>query len=102
MPVVPMFHAMAWGLPYASVMGGANLVMPGPGMTPVALLDLMETERVTITAGVPTIWMGMLPLLAGRDLSACATVICGGSAVPKSLSEGWRGRSGCRSPRPGA
>jgi len=90
MPVVPMFHAMAWGLPYAAVMGGASLVLPGPGMTPAALLNLLETERVTITAGVPTIWMGMLPLLAGRDLSALRSVICGGSAVPKALSEGWR------------
>jgi fatty-acyl-CoA synthase len=90
MPVVPMFHAMAWGLPYASVMAGASMVMPGPGMTPAALLDLLETERVTVTAGVPTIWMGMLPLLAGRDLSALRAVICGGSAVPKVLSEGWR------------
>ena len=72
LPVVPMFHAMAWGLPYACVMAGANLVMPGPGMTPAALLDLLESERVTITAGVPTIWMGMLPLLDGRDLSVAA------------------------------
>ncbi|HST47191.1 long-chain fatty acid--CoA ligase [Jatrophihabitans sp.] len=90
MPVVPMFHAMAWGLPYAAVMAGAGLVMPGPGMTPAALVDLLEAERVTVTAGVPTIWMGMLPLLAGRDLSALRSVICGGSAVPKALSEGWR------------
>jgi fatty-acyl-CoA synthase len=94
MPVVPMFHAMAWGLPYASVMAGANLVMPGPGMTPAALLDLLEAERVTLTAGVPTIWMGMLPLLAGRDLSCLRSVICGGSAVPKALSEGWRAAIG--------
>lgn len=90
MPVVPMFHAMAWGLPYASVMAGGSLVMPGPGMTPAALLNLIESERVSITAGVPTIWMGMLPLLEGRDLSALRLVICGGSAVPKVLSEGWR------------
>ena len=94
MPVVPMFHAMAWGLPYAAMMGGAELVMPGPDLTPGGLLDLLESERVTITAGVPTIWMGMLPLLAGRDLSALRTVICGGSAVPKSLSEGWRAAIG--------
>jgi fatty-acyl-CoA synthase len=91
---VPMFHAMAWGLPYAVVMAGGNLVMPGPGMTPAALLDLLERERVTLTAGVPTIWMGMLPLLAGRRLPALRTVICGGSAVPKALSEGWRAAIG--------
>ncbi|MGI8664745.1 MAG: long-chain fatty acid--CoA ligase [Jatrophihabitans sp.] len=90
LPVVPMFHAMAWGLPYACVMAGASLVMPGPGMTPPALLDLLESERVTLTAGVPTIWMGMLPLLEGRDLSSLRRVVAGGSAVPKALSEGWR------------
>jgi fatty-acyl-CoA synthase len=93
-PVVPMFHAMAWGLPYASVMAGASMVMPGPGMSPAALLDLMEAERVTVTAGVPTIWMGILPLLAGRDLSSVRRVICGGSAVPKVLSESWRRATG--------
>ncbi|HTZ45542.1 MAG TPA: long-chain fatty acid--CoA ligase [Jatrophihabitans sp.] len=90
LPVVPMFHAMAWGLPYACVMSGSNLVMPGPGMRPDALLDLLESEKVTITAGVPTIWMGMLPLLKGHDLSRLRRIICGGSAVPRSLSEGWR------------
>ena len=90
LPVVPMFHAMAWGLPYACVMAGTNLVMPGPGMSPAALLDLLESEQVTLTAGVPTIWMGMLPLLEGRDLSRVRRIICGGSAVPKALSEAWR------------
>jgi fatty-acyl-CoA synthase len=90
LPVVPMFHAMAWGLPYACVMAGAGMVMPGPGMAPNQLLDLLESERVTLTAGVPTIWMGMLPLLAGRDLSRLRRIICGGSAVPKALSEAWR------------
>jgi len=94
MPVVPMFHAMAWGLPYACVMAGANVVMPGPQMTPAALLDALESERVTLTAGVPTIWMGMLPLLPGRDLSSLRSIVCGGSAVPKALSEGWRAAIG--------
>jgi fatty-acyl-CoA synthase len=94
LPVVPMFHAMAWGLPYAAVMAGASLAMPGPGMAPAALVSLLESERVTLAAGVPTIWMGMLPLLGGRDLSALRTVICGGSAVPKALSEGWRAAIG--------
>jgi fatty-acyl-CoA synthase len=92
--VVPMFHANAWGLPYAAVMAGANIVMPGPDLAPASLLDLLESEKVTVTAGVPTIWMGMLPLLSGRDLSALRIVICGGSAVPRSLSEGWRAAIG--------
>jgi fatty-acyl-CoA synthase len=94
LPVVPMFHAMAWGLPYASVMAGSNIVFPGPGMAPAQLLDVLEREQVTVTAGVPTIWMGMLPLLAGRDLSHLRRIICGGSAVPRALSEGWRAAIG--------
>jgi fatty-acyl-CoA synthase len=94
MPVVPMFHANAWGLPYGAVMAGARLALPGQDMSPAGLVDLLESERVTLTAGVPTIWMGMLPLLEGRDLSALRRVICGGSAVPKALSEGWRNAIG--------
>ncbi|MFL6161298.1 MAG: long-chain fatty acid--CoA ligase [Jatrophihabitantaceae bacterium] len=94
LPVVPMFHAMAWGLPYACVMAGASMVLPGPGMAPNLLLDLLESEQVTLTAGVPTIWMGMLPLLPGRELSRLRRIICGGSAVPKALSEGWRAAIG--------
>jgi fatty-acyl-CoA synthase len=90
LPVVPMFHANAWGLPYAAVMAGASIVMPGPDLAPASLLNLLESEKVTVTAGVPTIWMGMLPLLPSRDLSALRVVVCGGSAVPKALSEGWR------------
>ena len=90
LPIVPMFHAMAWGIPYGCVMAGANLVLPGPGMTAGALIEQMESERVTVAAGVPTIWMGIQPLLPGRDLSAVRSIICGGSAVPRSLSEAYR------------
>ncbi len=94
LPVVPMFHANAWGLPYACMMTGASMVMPGPDLSPGAIMDLLEGERVTVTGGVPTIWMGMLPLVDGRDLSALRLIICGGSAVPKSLSEAYRERMG--------
>ncbi|MEO6884763.1 MAG: long-chain fatty acid--CoA ligase, partial [Jatrophihabitantaceae bacterium] len=94
LPVVPMFHANAWGLPYACLLGGASMVMPGPDLAPASLLALMESEEVTIAAGVPTIWMGMVPLLESHDLSHLRTVICGGSAVPKSLSEAWRVKAG--------
>ncbi|HET6877864.1 MAG TPA: long-chain fatty acid--CoA ligase [Jatrophihabitans sp.] len=94
LPVVPMFHANAWGLPYAAGMAGASLIMPGPDLSPAAVLELLETERVSVTGGVPTIWMGMLPLIEGRDLSALRAVLCGGSAVPRSLSEAWRERIG--------
>jgi fatty-acyl-CoA synthase len=90
LPVVPMFHANAWGLPYTAMMAGASLIMPGPDLSPQGLVEQLEAEQVTVTAGVPTIWMGMVPLLAGRDLSHLRTIICGGSAVPRSLSEAWR------------
>ena len=93
-PIVPMFHAMAWGIPYAAVMAGAALVLPGPDLSPAGLLDQIEAERVTFTAGVPTIWMGMLDLLEGRDLSHLKQVMGGGSSVPRSLSEAWRQRIG--------
>jgi fatty-acyl-CoA synthase len=88
--VVPMFHANAWGLPYGALLAGASVVFPGPDMTPEAVLAMLERHRVTVTAGVPTIWMGALPLLGKFDLSALRTIICGGSAVPRSLSEGYR------------
>jgi fatty-acyl-CoA synthase len=94
MPVVPMFHANAWGLCQAAVMAGASLAMPGPNMQPKALAELMESEKVTLAAGVPTIWMGVLPELKGRDLSSLREVLCGGSAVPRSLSEAYREQIG--------
>jgi fatty-acyl-CoA synthase len=94
LPVVPMFHANAWGLAHAAVAVGANLVMPGPNMAPKPLADLIESERVTVAAGVPTIWMGVLPELKGRDLSALRAIPCGGSAVPKALSEAYREQTG--------
>jgi fatty-acyl-CoA synthase len=94
LPVVPMFHANAWGLAHAAVASGASLVMPGPDLSPPALAKLIEDERITIAAGVPTIWMGVLPELQGRDTSALRAIPCGGSAVPKALSEGYRAQTG--------
>ena len=94
LPVVPMFHANAWGLAHAGVAAGSTLVMPGPNMVPAALAGLIESERVTLAAGVPTIWMGVLPELAGRDTSALRVIPCGGSAVPKALSEAYRAQVG--------
>ncbi|HEY6887227.1 MAG TPA: long-chain fatty acid--CoA ligase [Solirubrobacter sp.] len=94
MPVVPMFHANAWGLCQAAVMAGSSLAMPGANMQPKAIAWLMEAEKVTLAAGVPTIWMGVLPELEGRDLSALREILCGGSAVPKSLSEAYREKIG--------
>ncbi len=94
LPVVPMFHANAWGLAHAAVASGATLVMPGPDLSGKAIADLIVNERVTIAAGVPTIWMGVLPELKGRDASSLRTIPCGGSAVPRALSEAYREQLG--------
>ena len=94
LPVVPMFHANAWGLAHAAVACGADLIMPGPDLSPKGLATLIESERVTLAAGVPTIWMGVLPELEGRDTSALRAIPCGGSAVPKALSEAYREKIG--------
>ncbi|MFM7068748.1 MAG: AMP-binding protein, partial [Actinomycetes bacterium] len=74
MPVVPMFHANAWGLAHAGVATGAALVLPGPDLSPGALVNLMEAERVTVAAGVPTIWMGVLDEIGDRDVSSLRAI----------------------------
>jgi fatty-acyl-CoA synthase len=94
LPVVPMFHANAWGLAHAGVAAGSTLVMPGPDLSGRALADLIVDERVTVAAGVPTIWMQVLPELKGRDTSSLRAIPCGGSAVPKALSEAYREQLG--------
>jgi fatty-acyl-CoA synthase len=94
LPVVPMFHANAWGLAHAAVAAGSTLVLPGADLSPAAIASLIEEERVTVAAGVPTIWMGVLPELAGRDVSSLRAIPCGGSAVPRSLSEAYREQIG--------
>ncbi|MDI3286153.1 long-chain fatty acid--CoA ligase [Polyangium sp. 15x6] len=98
LPVVPMFHAAAWGLPYAAVMAGSKLVFPGPHLDPPSLLDLIAAEKVTIAAGVPTIWLGILQLLdqhPGKwDLSAIRSTVIGGSAAPPALIDGFKSRHG--------
>jgi fatty-acyl-CoA synthase len=98
LPVVPMFHANAWGLPYAALMQGAALVLPGPNLDPASLVDLFARERVTITAGVPTIWMALLQFLdanpGARDLSALRSMVVGGAAIPQALIEAFEKRHG--------
>jgi fatty-acyl-CoA synthase len=94
LPIVPMFHANAWGIPYAALLAGSTIVLPGPNLSPEAILGLIADHQVTITAAVPTIWMGALPMLGDYDLSSLRTVMCGGSAVPRSLSEAYRERIG--------
>ncbi|WP_313893277.1 long-chain fatty acid--CoA ligase [Psychrobacillus sp.] len=87
MPVVPMFHVNAWGMPFAAVNFGTTQVLSGPGFNPATLLDLIEQEKVTLTAGVPTIWMAVLneQEQRPRDLSSLRAIVCGGSASPKGL-----------------
>ncbi len=98
LPVVPMFHAAAWGLPYSAVLAGATLVMPGPHLDGVSLLDLMAAEKVTVAAGVPTIWLGILAALDAEpkrwDVSSVRSMVIGGSAAPASMIEGFSKRHG--------
>jgi fatty-acyl-CoA synthase len=98
LPVVPMFHANAWGLPYAGMMQGARLVFPGPYLDVGSLVDLIQRERVTFTAGVPTIWMGLLQFLDANpeayDLSSIRRMLVGGSAAPVSLIRAFEERHG--------
>jgi len=89
-----MFHANAWGLAHIGVASGATLVMPGPDLSPPSIVNLIESERVTIAAGVPTIWMGVLNEIDGRDVSSLRGIPCGGSAVPRHLSEAYREKIG--------
>ncbi|MDE3205564.1 MAG: long-chain fatty acid--CoA ligase [Acidobacteriota bacterium] len=89
LPIVPMFHANAWGLCQASVLAGAELVFPGADLSPAALAGLILEEGVTFAAAVPTIWMGAKDLLAGKD-HRLRQIVCGGSAVPRALSEAYR------------
>ena len=90
--VVPMFHANAWGLPYAATFVGAKQVFPGNSMAADRVLQLMQDEKVTLGAGVPTIWIGALPLLeSGKyDLSSVTRIACGGSAAPRALIEAYQ------------
>ncbi len=94
LPVVPMFHANAWGLAHAGVMMGSKQVFPGRFMDPMSIARLMSEERVSLAGGVPTIWIGLLNLLEKEsfDFSALRMIICGGSAVPQSLIEALAAR----------
>jgi fatty-acyl-CoA synthase len=98
MPVVPMFHANAWGLPHACAATGAKLVFPGPKLDPASLLDLLASEKVTCAGGVPTIWLGILALLDEHpkkwDLSSLRRMAVGGSAAPPAMIEGFKKRHG--------
>ena len=98
LPVVPMFHANAWGLPYASLMSGAALIMPDQYMQPAILVRLIGAEQVTVAGGVPTIWAGVLAHMQadGGDLSSLRLVVAGGSAVPRAMQARFETEFGVR------
>ena len=87
LPVVPMFHVNAWGLPYAACMVGARLVFPGPGLDGKSLYELFEGEKVTLSAGVPTVWQGLLAYVEANKLSfsTMRRTVIGGSACPPAM-----------------
>ncbi|MDP9044023.1 MAG: 3-(methylthio)propionyl-CoA ligase [Pseudomonadota bacterium] len=87
LPVVPMFHVNAWGLPYAACMVGAKLVFPGSGLDGKSLYDLFESERVTLSAGVPTVWQALLAYVEAHGLkfSTMRRTVIGGSACPPAM-----------------
>jgi fatty-acyl-CoA synthase len=89
LPVVPLYHANAWALVFSAPMVGAKLVLPGSRLDGASLFELLETERVSVTAAVPTVWLGLLAYLEaeGRRLSHLRRVVIGGSAVPRSMFE---------------
>ena len=96
MPVVPMFHANAWGIPYAAVFTGADLIMPGRFVAPEPLARLIESERVTLAAAVPTVWRDLLRYADAKkpDLSSLRMLVCGGAAVPLALMQAFQQRHG--------
>lgn len=94
MPIVPMFHANAWGLPYTALFAGADLVLPGSDLSPISLLRLVDEQQVSVTAAVPAIWSGMLPHLDEWNLGSLRVVLGGGSATPPPLAREWEHRVG--------
>ncbi len=100
LPVVPMFHVNAWGLPFTATMLGAKQVFPGPHLDARSLLELFQQERVTFTAGVPTVWLGILEELDRNpgtwDTSSLRTMLVGGAAAPRAMIEGFEKRHALR------
>ncbi|WP_216856429.1 long-chain-fatty-acid--CoA ligase [Acidisphaera sp. S103] len=96
LPVVPMFHVNAWGMPYAAALVGASLILPGRHLDGASMANLLNTERVTFTAGVPTVWLGLLQHLrsSGERLDTVERIMTGGSAAPPLLIEAFRDEYG--------
>ncbi len=97
LPIVPMFHANGWGLPYAALMAGADLVLPDRHLDAESLIDMVERLRITIAGAVPTIWNDVMHYLdkhPGHDISSLRVVPCGGSAVPVSMMRTFEEKHG--------
>ena len=96
MPVVPLFHANSWSLAFSAPMTGAKLVMPGMKLDGASLLDLLNGEKVTLTAAVPTVWLGLLQHLeaTGGRLDTLKRVVIGGSACPRAMTEAFEKKYG--------
>ncbi|MGB3146609.1 MAG: long-chain-fatty-acid--CoA ligase [Paracoccaceae bacterium] len=96
MPVVPMFHVSAWGVPYIAALVGARLVLPGPGLDGASLATLIDAEQVTVALGVPTIWQGLLAALEAKGSTAASLqrTVVGGAALPPSMIAAFRDRYG--------
>lgn len=93
LPVVPLFHANSWGIAFSAPSMGTKLVMPGPKLDGASVYELMETEKVTYTAGVPTVWLMLLQHMQAHHLKLphLKMVVCGGSAMPRSMIEAFLG-----------
>ena len=89
LPIVPMFHVNAWGTPFMCLMVGADFIMPMERLDPAGVIELCESERVTFSAGVPTVWMGVRDLLHAQNktLPLLKKIVIGGSAMPRSLMD---------------
>src|SRR3954468_24856395 len=96
LPIVPMFHANAWGFPYACAMMGADVIFPSRFVTPEVICGLISSERVTLAGAVPTVWLDALRYATEHesDLSSLRMIICGGAAVPASLMQAFQERHG--------
>jgi len=92
MPLVPMYHVNSWEFPYAAMMAGAKQVYPGPSPRPADVVDLIEEEGVTVTAGVPTVWLNVLEYLEDHDadLESLERIVVGGSAAPRRMMREYR------------
>ncbi len=96
--LVPMFHANGWGIPYAAVMVGAKIVLSGRHLQSADIAHMIESERVTFTAGVPTLWMQLYSFLEHEkhDISTLRTIVCAGSALPRQFVESYEKKYGLR------